>query len=110
MLGLSSVKPRDLHPLLYREPLRGLPYIHMIGTDHRCQGKRLENGSSPGDALLTVTLEHIRDTLGDPLPHVWAFVHPENKTSHKLFDRHDFGELSPAGDGDAVRIRAPGPL
>jgi ribosomal protein S18 acetylase RimI-like enzyme len=109
VVGLSSVKPRALQPLLYVKPLLDLPYIHMIGTDHRHHGKRLKDESSPGDALLTATLEHIREASGGGLlPHVWAFVHPKNDASHKLFERHRFGELSPAGKGDAIRVRAPG--
>lgn len=109
LVGLSSVKPRALQPLLYVKPMLDLPYIHMIGTDHHYHGKRLKDGSSPGDALLIATLEHIREAAGGVLlPYVWAFVHPKNDASHKLFDRHGFGELSPAGKGDAIRILAPG--
>ncbi len=107
VIGLSSIKPRDLHPLLYREPLRGLPYIHMFGTDYRYHGVRLQDDSSPGDALLVAALERARADWGGTLPHVWAFVHSENKPSHDMFKRHNFGELSPAGDGDAIRILAP---
>jgi hypothetical protein len=108
-VGLSSVKPRPLRPLLYAEPMLDQAYIHMIGTDHRYHGKRLKDKSSPGDALLGATVERIReDSEGDPVPYVWAFVNPKNRRSHALFTRHHFGELSAAGKGDAIRTLAPG--
>jgi hypothetical protein len=107
VVGLSSVKPRDLQPLLFRAPMP-LPYIHMIGTDRNYHRQRLKDESSPGDALLIATLARIRDASGGGLlPYVWALVHPANKPSHALFARHHFGELSPVGEGDAVRIRGP---
>ncbi len=109
VIGLSGVKPRALQPLLHVKPMLDLPYIHMIGTDHHYHGERLKDKTSPGDALLIATLERIREASGGGLllPYVWAFVHPKNRSSHALFERHGFGELSPAGKGDAIRILAP---
>jgi hypothetical protein len=109
LVGLSSFKPSAIHPLLYREPLWGVPYIHMIGTDRRYHRKRLADGSSPGDALLAATLDAIRDAWDGVLPHVWALVNPKNHPSHAMFSRHGFGEISPVGKGDAIRVRAPRP-
>jgi hypothetical protein len=109
LIGLSSAKPGLLYPVLYRKPLVDVPYIHMIGTDRSYHGKRLADGTSPGDALLRGTLEQIRRQWGT-LPCVWALVNPKNKPSHALFDRHQFARLAPAGKGDAVRLRTPQPI
>jgi hypothetical protein len=111
LIGLSSVKPGLIYPPLYRKPLVDVPYIHMIGTDYRYHRKRLEDDSSPGDALVVATLERIREECGGGwLPHVWALVHPKNHPSQTLFSRHHFATLAPAGKGDAIRLRTPRPL
>jgi hypothetical protein len=112
LIGLSGVKPGVLFPALYRKPLVDVPYVHMIGTDYRFHGVRLADGSSPGDALLRASLEQIRTDWGggNLLPHVWALVNPKNRSSHALFDRNGFGEISATGKGDAIRLRVPRPL
>jgi hypothetical protein len=109
LVGVCSFLPRDLMLPVYREPLRGALYINMIGTDVRFQGLPLEDGSRPGDALLGGTLELIRSLHSGAMPYVHALVAPKNTRSHALFERHDFGEISPlTKGGDAIRLRAPG--
>jgi hypothetical protein len=109
LIGLASFRPGDVFTPIHREPLPGT-YIHAIATDYHYHGVRLEDGSSPGDALLVGVLQHIRLGWGGQLPYVWALVSRRNDTSKKMFKRHAFGELAPVGKGDAVWIRAPSPL
>jgi ribosomal protein S18 acetylase RimI-like enzyme len=111
LIGLASVKPGLIHPMLHRKPLVDVPYIHMLGTDYRYHGKRLVDGPSPGDALLAATLKRIREEWGGgEMPYVWALVNPKNKPSQALFTRHGFALLAPVGKGDAIRLRSPRPL
>ncbi len=101
-----GVKPRALQPLLHTEPLWDLPYIHRICTERHFHGKRLSDGSSPGDALLVATLTQIEQLpWAAGKPYIWAAVNPKNWPCHKMFKRHGFSELSAEGTGDAIRIK-----
>jgi ribosomal protein S18 acetylase RimI-like enzyme len=109
LVGVCSFWEGELMLPLRGEPLRGMPYINMIGTDRHYQGKKLEEGSRPGDALLRGVLEQIATLYRGPMPHVYALVSPKNTRSHALFERHGFGVISPLEKGgDIIRLRAPG--
>jgi hypothetical protein len=91
---------------MYREPIDDAPYINIIGIDARFQGRRLGDGSHPGDALLDGALECLRKLYG--AVHVFALVAPENARAHALFAWHAFGEISPMKPGrQALLVRSP---
>jgi ribosomal protein S18 acetylase RimI-like enzyme len=107
LIGLASFWERDLE-IPGQPTLHGIPYIRWIATDRLYQRKRLGDDTSPGDALLVRALKHIKDVWGGgALPCVYAFVNPDNRPSHDLFKRHGFAEISPEGEGDAIRILWP---
>lgn len=81
--------------------------IHILGTDKQYHGKRLRDGSRPGDALLRGALEQIELACGGSMPYVSALVSPENDRSRALFDRHGFRELPYSGDGEIIYVRSP---
>ncbi len=109
LVGVCSFLARTLLLPPRSAPMRGIPYINMIGIDRRFRGHVLADGSRPSDALLAGALEQIGGTYGGRLPHVFALVAPENTHAHALFARHDFGEISPQKPGgEAIRMRAPG--
>ena len=80
--------------------------IHVVGIDRKYRGKRLEDGSRPGDALLHGSLGQIGMAGGDRMPHVSALVNPENHHSRALFARHGFRELPYPGEGAIKYVRS----
>ncbi|HEY3970642.1 MAG TPA: hypothetical protein VGL79_04510 [Solirubrobacteraceae bacterium] len=81
--------------------------IHSIGIDRKYHGKRLEDGSRPGDALLRGTLELIETVCDDRMPYVSTLVYPENDRSRALFSRHGFREMPYPGEGAIKYVRSP---
>jgi hypothetical protein len=81
--------------------------IHIIGTDRIYHGKRLEDGSRPGDVLLRGALEQIELASAGRMPYVSTLVTPENERSRALFARHGFRDLPYAGEGEIRYVRAP---
>lgn len=81
--------------------------IHVIGTDRRYHGKRLEDGSRPGDVLLRGALEQIQIACDGRMPYVSTLVDPENHRSRALFARHAFRELPYPGEGAIQYVRSP---
>lgn len=81
--------------------------IHVIGTDRRYQGKRLRDGSLPGDTLLRGALEQIQKASDGRMPYVSALVSAENDRSRALFARNGFRELPYSGEGEITYARAP---
>ena len=81
--------------------------IHILGTDRLYHGKRLIDGSRPGDVLLAGALAQIESACGARMPHVSALVSPENHRSRDLFARHGFRELPYAGEGEVIYVRVP---
>lgn len=81
--------------------------IHVVGVDRRYHGKRLEDGSRPGDALLRGALELIEMVCDDSMPYVSTLVNPENHRSRALFARHGFRELPYPGEGAIKYVRSP---
>lgn len=81
--------------------------IHILGTDRLYHGKRLEDGSRPGDALLCGALEQIKLAYDGRMPYVSALVSPENDRSRALFARHGFRGLPYLGEGEIVYVRSP---
>jgi ribosomal protein S18 acetylase RimI-like enzyme len=81
--------------------------IHVVAIDRLYRGKRLRDGSRPGDALLGGMLEQIRVACGGRMPAVSALVSPENGPSHALFDRHGFRRMPYTGEGEVIRVRLP---
>lgn len=111
LVGVCSFFPRELLLPPRRQALRNVPYINMIGIDQRFQGRVLGDGTRPADALLGGVLDQIRGMYGGVIPHVYALVALENRRTHALFERHDFGQISPRKEGgEAIRIRAPDSL
>lgn len=89
------------------KPMGDAQRIHILATDRSYHGKRLEDGSRPGDALLRGVLEQIRIANGGRMPCVSALIEPENDRSHTLFSRHGFDKLPYAGEGDFIYVRPP---
>src|ERR1700683_2410556 len=58
--------------------------IHAVGIDRKYHGKRLEDGSRPGDALLHGALGQIAMAAGHHMSHVSVLVDPENHRSRAL--------------------------
>jgi hypothetical protein len=81
--------------------------IHIIGTDRLYHGKRLEDGSRLGDALLRGALEQIEIACDGRMPYVSALVSPGNDRSRALFERHRFRALSYPGEGEMQYLRSP---
>jgi hypothetical protein len=105
LIGVSSFKPQ---PIVAGTSVgKNAQRIHMIGTDRRYRGKRLQDGSSPGDVLLRGTLEQIKLACGGRMPSVSALVSPDNERSHKLFARHGFRQLPYMGEGEIIHLRPP---
>jgi ribosomal protein S18 acetylase RimI-like enzyme len=92
-VGLVSVTPRDLQ-LASGELLPGRPYIHMLGVHHRFHRRGI------GGQLLTIVLEEIGQRWpGESAFPVWAYVHPGNEESHRLFAKYGFDRQEPAIEG-----------
>jgi hypothetical protein len=89
------------------KPMGDAQRIHILATDKLYHGKRLQDGSRPGDALLRGVLEHIKIANGGRMPCVSALIEPENDRSHALFSRHGFDNLPYAGEGDVIYVRPP---
>ncbi len=110
LVGIGSFRPEPL-------PVRAGKFadkvfgqaqcIHMLATDRLFRGQRLRDGSRPGDVLMRGVLEQIEIAADGRMPYVWALVSPENARSNALFDRHGFGELPYAGDGEMILVRPP---
>jgi ribosomal protein S18 acetylase RimI-like enzyme len=81
--------------------------IHVVGIDRKYRGKRLEDGSRPGDALLRGALEQIEMNCDGRMPYVSTLVYPENDRSRALFARQGFRELPHSGEGAIKYVRAP---
>jgi hypothetical protein len=81
--------------------------IHVIGIDRKHHGKRLEDGSRPGDALLRGTLEVIEVVCDNRMPHVSTLINPENDRSRALFARNGFREMPYPGEGAIKYVRSP---
>lgn len=81
--------------------------IHVIGVDRRYHGKRLEDGTRPGDALLRGALGQIEMACEGRMPYVSTLVNPENHRSRALFARHGFRELAYPGEGAIKYVRSP---
>lgn len=81
--------------------------IHMIGTDRLYRGKRLSDGSRPGDVLLAGALHQIKLVCGGRIPTVSALVSPGNDPGNVLFERHGFRKLPYAGEGEIIHLRPP---
>jgi hypothetical protein len=81
--------------------------IHVVGVDRKYQGKRLEDDSRPGDALLRGALELIEVVCDDRMPHVSTLINPENDRSRALFARHGFREMPYPGEGAIKYVRSP---
>jgi hypothetical protein len=81
--------------------------IHVVGVDRKYHGKRLEDGSRPGDALLRGALELIEVVCDNRMPYVSTLIYPENHRSRALFARHGFRELPYPGEGAIKYVRSP---
>lgn len=106
LVGIGSFKPQ---PIVAVDVPVGddAQRIHMVAIDRLYRGKRLQDGSRPGDVLLEGMLEQIRVACGGRLPVVSALVSTDNEPSHALFDRHGFRCMPYAGEGEIVRVRLP---
>ena len=102
LVGVCTFHPHSLGKLM-GEAQR----IHIIGTDRLYHSKRLEDGSSLGDALLGGALEQIERVCGLRMPYVSTLVAPDNGRSRALFSRHGFRDLPYAGEGEVRYVRAP---
>lgn len=81
--------------------------IHIIGTDRHYHGRRLEDGSRPGDVLLRGALDQIELACDCRMPYVSTLVTPENDHSRALFSRHGFRDLPYTGEGEVQYVRSP---
>ncbi len=106
LIGFCSFRAHQL-PIRGAKLARDTQRVHTLGTDRVCHGLRLEDGTRPGDALLRGALEQIKAACDGRMPFVSALVAPDNARSLALFDRHRFGQLPYAGEGDVIRVRAP---
>ncbi len=100
LIGVCSYRPKPL-PLRAGDPAADARCILIIGTDRLCRGKRLQDGSRPGDALLRGVLQHIQTTGDGHVPLVWSYVAPGNDRSLALFERCGFTATPAAGGGDS---------
>jgi hypothetical protein len=89
-LGVSVINPHG------KPPFAALPYIEATGTAPPYRECRLcDELTRPGTALLLGTVEavaHLAGCLHAP-PAVSAWVLPENRASHHMFDAVDFKRL-----------------
>jgi hypothetical protein len=89
LIGWAGVQRRHLCEV--HSPLPPGAYIVAIGTTWRYQGRRLDDGRRPGDALMAGTLDKIATLFDDyPSSYTWARVLPDNAKSLRLFTDHDF--------------------
>lgn len=94
LIGWSGIQRRHLCEV-DDAPIPAGAYIVAIGTAWKYQGRRLDDGRRPGDALMTGTLEQI-DTMFDdyPSPYTWARVLADNTKSLRLFTDRGFKHFS----------------
>lgn len=102
LVGICS-----FHPYSLGKFVGSARCIHVVGVDRRYQGKRLEDGSRPGDALLRGALDQIEITCDGGMPYVAALVSPENRRSRDLFARHGFRDWPYPGEGEIQCVRSP---
>jgi ribosomal protein S18 acetylase RimI-like enzyme len=97
--------------MLYQNPLppfQDAAYIALITVAGSFRGQRV------GDFLLSDALDVIsraRQAQQAAMPMVWAMIAPANQSSHRLFERHGFLDVLPAGANQSPydwRLRAPG--
>lgn len=106
LIGLAGFLPKPL-PAAGGKLLNNSQYLTMMGTDRLYRGKRLADGSRPGDILMRATLEQIKIACGGQMPYVWALVSGENDRSIAMLDRHGFGAFPYKGEGEIIRVRPP---
>jgi hypothetical protein len=104
LVGVCGIRP---HPFSVGagRPDPEAQRIHILATDRLYRGKRLEDGSRPGDVFLRGVLKHIKVAGGGRMPCVTALIEPENARSLAFFSRHGFGQLPYAGEGDIICVR-----
>jgi len=89
LIGWAGVQRRHLCEVPV--PILAGAYIVAIGTAWKYQGRRLDDGRRPGDALMMGTLEKIATLFDDyPSPYTWARVLGDNTKSLRLFTDHGF--------------------
>jgi hypothetical protein len=106
LIGVCSFKQAPV-PIRAGRLIGNAHCVHMLATDRLYHGKRLEDGSRPGDVLLRGALEHIETACDGDMPFVWALVSPDNDRSRALFTRHGFGKMAYSGEGEIIHIRSP---
>jgi hypothetical protein len=85
-------------------------YIHMIGVCAAFRGWKLNDGTRMGTFVLRAALNQIAIEC-KRMPVVWAYVHEDNRASHRMFEGVDFGLIKrprPDQQTETVRYRPAG--
>jgi hypothetical protein len=101
LIGLCGVGARVLE---VPSPIDGLDdgeeggYIVAFGIDSAYQGRKMADGSRPGNALLEGALHVVKAAFpGGRMRFVKAKILSDNRKSSRLFDEHGFDDLGIRG-------------